>query len=550
MDDRNDRRAKLAKQNDLPPENVNSTQPDWVLLEKWHRQLGSTPFWNSGNVLPLRIEAGDKNSRNMIYHVLAVSFDPKDQEHHIPVVGEILSRINPHLKFVFALPDEIKRKFDEWIGELNRRDRQKVLKAETDSSTGTEDVIKALTDNGDNDSIVQQTVLTILTRAYLAGASDVHIEMQTMNVLQVRIRVNGVLRKLYDLPWSAAWRLHNCIKTLANLDIAERRNGESGGFRFVPSDETREVDVRVSFIPTSPAPSVPGFSCVMRLLNTGRVQLDFKDLGFGESARQQIEMHLSAPYGLILVTGPTGSGKSTTVATMVGYLNDPTIKILTAEDPIEYRVIGVIQSEVENKGGMDFHEHIREMLRQDPDVVVIGEVRDSKTAGVTIQAAMTGHLVISTLHTNNAAGSVARLLNLGEDAALLASSLRMVVAQRLVRRLCDKCKYEVTITGVEQRNFQARMASCGLPNFDEPVYRADGCEHCEMTGIVGRTAIHEIMEVDPFVRDLIETRGSAAAIQQAAIDHQGMVTIRDSALALMRQGIISPEDFLRQVLMV
>jgi type IV pilus assembly protein PilB len=389
---------------------------------------------------------------------------------------------------------------------------------------------------GPEEAPVVRIVNSVLQRAVSEGASDVHLEPQAREVL-VRLRVDGVLRKLMSIPSGLQSGVTARLKIMANLDIAEHRVPQDG--RFSVSLGEKKVDLRVAVLPT-----VYGQEAVLRLLDTSGLQTDLAKLGFAPRDLERYEEVFKRPYGTILVTGPTGSGKSTTLYSTLGELNTPQKKIITVEDPVEYRIRGINQVQVNPKIGLTFASGLRSILRNDPDIVMIGEIRDPETAKTSVEAALTGHLVLATLHTNNAPAAVARLTEMGVEPYLTASAVDCVIAQRLARRLCDRCKQPVKIE-------KEILASMRFPfehfTGDEPrFHKAVGCRRCGDTGYRGRVGLYELMVGTEEIRDMV-VRGAPVGEVARAAEKGGMVRLRDDGLLKAADGVTTIEEVLRTV---
>jgi len=365
-------------------------------------------------------------------------------------------------------------------------------------------------------------------------ATDIHIE-PFRGTLQVRLRVDGLLRQVAAPPPDMARAILSRVKILAGLNIAERRLPQDGRARIRVG--RLDLDLRVATMPTA-----HGEAAILRVLERNPRLLDLTRLGFGTSERELITRHLEAPHGLFIVAGPTGSGKTTTLASALSVLNSTTRKILTIEDPIEYEITGVNQSQVKPAIGLTFASALRAFLRQDPDVIMVGEMRDSETAKIGIQASLTGHLVLTTLHTNTAAAAVTRLLDMGVESFLLASTIRCVVGQRLVRVLCPECRRRARLDK-KRLSEEPRLVALGLEPGDE-VGEAVGCGRCSGTGYRGRQGVFEILEVTAPIRRLIGTRADDATIENAARE-QGMSTLIEDGLAKCRAGVTTVDEILR-----
>ncbi|WP_420469557.1 type II secretion system ATPase GspE [Brevundimonas sp. FT23042] len=378
-----------------------------------------------------------------------------------------------------------------------------------------------------DDAPVIRLINGIIAEAVRTGASDIHLE-PFESALVVRLRVDGVLREALTLSPRITPLLVSRIKVMARLDIAEKRIPQDGRIPLALGGKT--LDVRVSTLP-----SRAGERVVLRILDKDQAGLSLEQLGMAPDALEAFRAALREPNGIILVTGPTGSGKTTSLYAGLSLLNDATRNILTVEDPVEYAIDGIGQTQVNTKVGMTFAAGLRAILRQDPDVVMVGEIRDVETAGIAVQASLTGHLVLSTVHTNDAVGAVTRLRDMGIEPFLLASTLRLIVAQRLVRRLCGECR-----SAEPADKATARLA--GVRKGDT-VWRPHGCPHCQNTGYVGRVGLYEILRVDDRVRRLIASEAGEDAIAEAAFEGGGGLGQRARDLVLA--GVTSVEEAVR-----
>lgn len=392
------------------------------------------------------------------------------------------------------------------------------------------DKLKALVD----EAPIVRVVNLIISQAINDKASDIHIEPEVRNV-KVRYRVDGVLHDVMTPPKHIQAPMISRIKIMSNMDIAERRIPQDGKIHL--KHDGREFDLRVSTVPT-----IHGEKVVMRILDKGSVMLGLEKLGFSEANRTKFEAIVDKPYGMILVTGPTGSGKSTTLYSCLNKLNTGLTNILTIEDPAEYQLPGVNQVQVNPKANLTFASALRAFLRQDPDIIMVGEIRDAETANIAVEAALTGHLVLSTLHTNDAAGAVSRLIEMGVEPFLVASSVVGVLAQRLARTICPNCKESFSASEEAIKKFGLSMYG----DSDIKFYRGRGCDNCKTTGYKGRTGIHEILPMTDRVRALVLNRASTAEIKQAAVE-EGMNTMQDDGLAKVLSGVTSMEECLRVV---
>lgn len=381
---------------------------------------------------------------------------------------------------------------------------------------------------------VIKLVNNILYQAFKKGASDIHIEPFEKE-LRIRYRVDGSLYLVNTPPKRIQSALTSRIKIMSHLNIAEKRQPQDG--RIQISIVGKPIDIRVSVLPV-----VHGENIVMRLLDKSRSFIALEDLTMSVRDLQVLKDSIVQPNGIILVTGPTGSGKTSTLYAILHRLNQVDSCIITVEDPVEYQMAGVCQVQVREKIGLTFAAALRSILRQDPDIVMIGETRDKETAQIAIQAALTGHLVMSTLHTNSACASITRLIDMGIEPFLIASTLTVVIAQRLVRRLCDKCKELYTPTAEELR----RLPNGGVAFTDDPnakIYKPKGCSQCFNTGYKGRMPIFEILKMTPAVVDLTLDRADAAKIEDAA-KKDGMTLLIDDGIAKIKQGLTSIEEVL------
>jgi len=381
-----------------------------------------------------------------------------------------------------------------------------------------------------NEAPVVKLVNLLLLEALEARASDVHLEGYA-DGLRVRYRVDGVLQDAPTPPEHLKPAIVSRLKIMADLDIAERRVPQDGRIRLKLQD--RQVDVRVSTVPT-----LHGESVVLRLLDKERGRIALEDLGMAGDTLGVFTDAIGRPHGIVLATGPTGSGKTTTLYAAVDRIRTGREKILTVEDPVEYELPGVAQVPVNDKVGVTFATALRALLRQDPDVMLVGEIRDEETAEIATHAALTGHLVLSTLHTNDAAGALTRRMDLGVAPYLVASTVEAVLAQRLVRRVCDACKRAT-------RPDRATFDACGVPEGELPaVYVGAGCDACRGTGFRGRVGMYELLAVDDAIRAELLLRRGAGELRRLAVE-RGMRTLRDDGLRLVRAGITTPAEVLR-----
>ena len=397
------------------------------------------------------------------------------------------------------------------------------------------DNIEALQDLARGAPIVR-AIDQIMDRALEAGATDIHFETGREN-LRIRFRVDGLLRLDQSLPRHLAPAVISRVKILAGLDIAERRLPQDG--RANVTIRNTEADLRVAVMPT-----MYGETAVARILLKDSKLLDFQRIGMGTADRAALESLLREPHGILIVTGPTGSGKTTTLATAISLLNDPARKIVTVEDPIEYQIPGIHQTQIKPSIGLTFASALRSFLRHDPDIIMVGEMRDQETASIGIQAALTGHLVLTTLHTNSAADAVVRLADMGVEPFLIAASLRGVLGQRLVRRLCERCKVPDSTQAETVRGL------CRKHGFAEPksrgFFKSVGCPVCGMTGFRGRVGVFEVLRVDATIRSLIGAKADSTQILAAGRE-TGLTTMLEDGFAKAGLGQTSVEEVLRTI---
>ncbi|PVG81532.1 type II secretion system protein GspE [Nocardioides gansuensis] len=435
------------------------------------------------------------------------------------------------VRFVVADRTEIEAKIDQVYraeGELADLTSDLVTdeQAEADLSGFTE---------VSEDAPVVRFVNLLITQAITDRASDIHIE-PTEHDLRVRYRIDGVLHDAHRSPKNIQHGVVSRLKIMADMNIAERRVPQDG--RMSVSHQGRKVDLRIATLPT-----VWGEKVVARILDNGTTQLGLDDLGFGEANAARFKASYTKPYGMILATGPTGSGKSTTLYATLNQLNRTDVNVITVEDPVEYRLPGINQVQTNAKAGLTFASALRSILRADPDIVLIGEIRDHETAQIAIEAALTGHLVLSTLHTNNAPSAVTRLVEMGIEPFLVASAVDVVVAQRLCRALCERCK-EAYVPEAEE----LRMVGFPWEETDPlpTLYRPTGCTVCAETGYRGRMALHEVMSMSEDIERLAVARASTEEIGRVA-RAQGMETLRLDGWAKVSSGLTSIEEILRVV---
>ena len=384
---------------------------------------------------------------------------------------------------------------------------------------------------------VVKLVNVVLMSAIQKGASDIHIEPYEKE-LRVRYRIDGLLYNIMSPPLKFRDAITSRIKIMSKLDIAEKRLPQDGRIkiRFQDNGSPKDIDFRVSCLPT-----LFGEKIVMRLLDKDKLMLDMTKLGFEADSLARFESAIQKPWGMVLVTGPTGSGKTNTLYSSISRINTPETNIMTAEDPVEFNLAGVNQVQVRESIGLNFAAALRSFLRQDPNIILVGEIRDFETAEIAVKAALTGHLVLSTLHTNDAPSTVNRLMNMGIEPFLVASSLNLVCAQRLVRRICKHCSepHPTPAPALVQAGFSPEDAKAVVPN------RGKGCEKCNDTGYKGRVGLYEVMEITEELRELILVGASAMELRRKAVE-EGMLTLRSSGLQKVKDGVTTIEEIVRE----
>src|SRR6266481_1929524 len=390
------------------------------------------------------------------------------------------------------------------------------------------------------DAPVVKLVNVILVDALRRGASDIHIEPYEKE-FRVRFRMDGILYNIMAPQMKMRDALTSRLKIMARLDIAEKRLPQDGRIkiRVRLDNRSRELDFRVSTLPT-----IYGEKMVLRLLDKENLRLDMAQLGFEPESLEKFKRNINRPYGMVLVTGPTGSGKTSTLYSALQSLNTPETNIMTAEDPVEFNLMGVNQVQMKESLGLNFAAALRSFLRQDPNIILVGEIRDFETAEIAVKAALTGHLVLSTLHTNDAPSTISRLMNMGIEPFLVATSVNLIVAQRLIRRICSNCKEELEVP--PQVLLDAGYTQDELKT--TKIYHGKGCSICNKGGYKGRTGLYEVMEINDELRELILVGASALELKKKAVE-QGMLTLRRSGLVKMAAGMTTMEEVLRETVL-
>ena len=448
---------------------------------------------------------------------------------------EIKIRLGYNLEAVLSYGEDINKALDEVFGVSDEWD-QVIDKFENLTVTVLKEEEReaelSAVAAGEEAPIISLVNLMIL-RAVKENASDIHIESFGDETLQVRYRIDGILHDIMSLPRQLRLAVISRIKIMSDLDIAERRLPQDG--RIQVNVGGRTINIRVSILPT-----VNGEGAVLRILDPTSILLELNSLGFSQDILPKFTSLIKKPDGIILVTGPTGSGKSTTLYTTLNILNSTEKKIMTIEDPVEYRLKGINQVQAKPKIGLTFAAGLRSFLRQDPDIMLVGEIRDKETAEVAVQAALTGHLVLSTLHTNDAPSSVIRLIDMGIEPFLISSSVIGVIAQRLVRRICPRCKKEAKLTSdlakiLEEYNMDSKKIILN---------KGEGCPYCKETGYKGRIAIFELMIITDNIRDLISSNITSGKLRETAIK-EGMCQLREDGLKKVCEGVTTIDEVLR-----
>lgn len=451
--------------------------------------------------------------------------DPSD----IIAIDDVASftdlRVDPVVVAVDALQQLFERylRSDEELSELS---------TVIEEAASAQELVNENLEEQENDAPVVRFVNLLITQAVNDRASDIHIEPGE-HQLTVRFRIDGVLHEMQKADRNIQDGVISRLKIMSSIDIAERRRPQDG--RLSIMHEGRQIDLRVATLPT-----VWGEKIVMRILDNTGQSMTLTDLRMSATNHERFRTAITRPHGMVLVTGPTGSGKSTTLYTALHEVANPRVNIITVEDPVEYRIAGINQVQVNNKAGLTFQSALRSILRSDPDIVLVGEIRDNETAVISIEAALTGHLVLSTLHTNDAPSALTRLTEIGAEPFLVATALSAVVAQRLARRLCTRCR-EPYIESTEV------LRSLGFPQdpSDLPaIYKAVGCPACSQTGYRGRVALHEVMTVTEEIEQQVVLRATGNEMRQLAVA-QGMVPLREDGWSKVAQGITTIEEVLR-----
>jgi type IV pilus assembly protein PilB len=530
---------------------VKSNLVDSIALAKTKAKMYNVPFIQLGN-LAASPEALAKIPEAVAQHYLVLPFEYNVAQNLLSVAmanpldlpsiafleAKSGSKVKPYLSLTEELTEEIPHRYAQSLSA----EVSQVLKEDTESLINKRIVDVERIGDVIKEAPIAKIVATVLEYAVNSRASDVHIEPLEDHT-RVRYRIDGILQEKLILPRKVHDAVVSRVKILSGLKIDERRLPQDGRFTFVSSDQ--EVDLRVSTLPT-----VDGEKVVMRLLRKSRNVPTLSDLGLRGAALKNLEESVRVPHGIILITGPTGSGKTTTLYSLIHILNTPKVNIVTLEDPVEYQMDGVNQVQINTKAGLTFASGLRSFLRQDPNIIMVGEIRDNETADLAIQASLTGHLVFSTLHTNSSSGALPRLLDMQAEPFLLASSITCVVAQRVVRLICEDCKEAYTpskeavdelkrVVGPMYDAFVSKLAGKPLQ-----LYRGHKCEKCGDSGYKGRMGIFEVFRVSEKIAKLILERAPASDLEKAAVE-DGMVLMQQDGYLKVLDGITTLEEVMR-----
>jgi len=430
---------------------------------------------------------------------------------------------------IYKALDEVFGVTDEWDQVIGKIENMQVTVLKEEEKEASD--ISAITES--EEAPVIALVNLIILRAVKENASDIHIEPFGEDTIKVRYRIDGILHDVMSLPRNLQLAIISRIKIMSDLDIAERRLPQDG--RIQVNVGGRKINIRVSVLP-----AVTGESAVLRILDPSSILLELDSLGFSPDILPKYLSLIKKPNGIILVTGPTGSGKSTTLYTTLNLLNSTEKKIMTIEDPVEFRLKGICQVQAKPKIGLTFAAGLRSFLRQDPDIMLVGEIRDKETAEIAVQAALTGHIVLSTLHTNDAPSSVIRLVDMGIEPFLISSSVIGVIAQRLVRKICTKCKKSIKIT----HDLEKILDEYEISSNEITLYKGEGCPYCKNTGYKGRVAIFELMIISENIRDLISKNVITGKLREAAIK-EGMCLLKGDGIKKVCEGVTTIDEVLR-----
>jgi type IV pilus assembly protein PilB len=448
---------------------------------------------------------------------------------------------------VVASEVAIREAIDNYYGSAHSLELKKVMDQMAEEDTESLELMEeddemdvAALEAASDEAPVVKLVNIILTDSIKKAASDIHLEPYEKD-LRVRFRIDGVLYEIMHPPMKLKDAITSRLKIMAKLDISEKRLPQDGRIKvkIKIQGKVKEMDYRVSVLPT-----LFGEKIVMRLLDKDNLMLDMTKLGFEAHSLKSFETAIFKPFGMVLVTGPTGSGKTNTLYSSISQVNTPETNIMTAEDPVEFNLHGINQVQMKESIGLNFAAALRSFLRQDPNIVLVGEIRDFETAEIAVKAALTGHLVLSTLHTNDAPSTINRLMNMGIEPFLVATSVNLICAQRLLRRLCKECKEEVQVP-------PQALVEIGMPQEEAPkvkVFKGRGCGICNNTGYKGRIGVYEVMDIDEEIRELILCGASTLELRRKAMEN-GMLTLRQSGVQKLRDGVTTIEEVVRETVL-
>jgi len=480
-----------------------------LIPENYAREHKLTPLFKIGNALNVAM------------------VDPLD----VFTIDDISNKTKMEIETAICSEDELNQVLDQYYGASSSVDEVVQIIQDQDSDMMDDELDEISIKEAVDEAPVIKLVNLIFTQAVKDKVSDIHIEPEE-DLLRIRFRIDGVLNEAYVQPKNLQNAIISRIKIMAEMNIAERRIPQDG--RFQMKIEGREVDVRVSTFPT-----VNGENVVLRILDKSNVIVRLEDLGFTPKVLTDFKKLLTISYGILLVTGPTGSGKTTTLYSALHSINAVEKNIITVEDPVEYRLKMIRQSQINPKAGLTFATGLRAILRQDPDIIMVGEIRDAETANIAVQSALTGHLVLSTLHTNDAPGAITRLVDMDVEPFLVSSSCAGVIAQRLVRKICPKCKkpYKPSKNLIEELNISTN-------DKEFTFYKGEGCRNCKGTGYRGRIGIFELMVIDDEIKDMIVGKATTSQIRRSALK-KGMKSLRHDGIIKVINGITTIEEVIR-----
>ncbi|QDU33972.1 Type II secretion system protein E [Poriferisphaera corsica] len=491
-----------------------------VVNSQYIDQLG-LDFCKSHQILPLDQQGA---------RILVCVVDPDN----LVIIDEVSHKLKASVKLVITTDEAINRVIDE-LAASSGQDQQDIENVIGDMHEDEVEIVESKEEDLDLEKIAEESPIIryvnyLISNAVKERASDIHIEPQE-KVVKIRLRIDGILFESVSPPIQMHAAIISRLKIMANLDISERRLPQDGRIRAMIHG--RKLDLRLSTLPTA-----SGEKAVLRILDTQSIQVTLNQLGMDEEALTIWKRQIDQPHGIILVTGPTGSGKTTTLYSSLGQMNREKLNISTVEDPVEYHLGGINQTQVHERIGMSFSAALRSLLRQDPDVIMVGEIRDTETARIAIQASLTGHLVLSTLHTNDAPSSVTRLINIGVEPYLIGASVNATLAQRLVRKICDHCKTQIQPTDAVSEHLA--MYGIGI----DQIWQGEGCDKCRGTGYSGRVGIYELLVMNDNLRDKISNNPNVSQFRRMCIE-SGMTTLREDGLKKVVKGFTTVEEVMR-----